>query len=193
MRPIADAVAFTVNEVPSWNPINVCSYHLQEAGATPVQEIAFSLNRPLWGSGWRPGLAAAWPMQDFPRVFGRISFLSTRGCDLSRSTQSWRAMGFWSKYPRDQRARRHGVQVSAPALWRPGRTRWASRSRSRRTTCRESCRGPGRHARACSAPRDPAPRVERGAGPPAPVGPAVEPADQETGTSWTTPTSRDPR
>jgi len=44
MRLIADTVAFTVNEVPNWNPINVCSYHLQEAGATPVQEIAYALS-----------------------------------------------------------------------------------------------------------------------------------------------------
>src|SRR3954449_5243840 len=44
MRLIADTIAFTVDEVPSWNPINICSYHLQEAGATPVQEIAYSLS-----------------------------------------------------------------------------------------------------------------------------------------------------
>src|SRR3712207_3751269 len=45
MRLIADMIAFTVDEVPKWNPINVCSYHLQEAGATPVQEIAYALDR----------------------------------------------------------------------------------------------------------------------------------------------------
>src|SRR5438067_12794694 len=43
MRLIADMVAYTVTEVPKWNPINICSYHLQEAGATPVQEIAFAM------------------------------------------------------------------------------------------------------------------------------------------------------
>ncbi|HEX6391113.1 MAG TPA: methylmalonyl-CoA mutase family protein, partial [Solirubrobacteraceae bacterium] len=43
MRLIADLVAYTVTEVPRWNPINICSYHLQEAGATPVQELAFAL------------------------------------------------------------------------------------------------------------------------------------------------------
>ena len=43
MRLIADVVAYTVEHVPKWNPINVCSYHLQEAGATPVQEIAFAM------------------------------------------------------------------------------------------------------------------------------------------------------
>src|SRR5436305_4368560 len=43
MRLIADMVAYTVESVPRWNPINICSYHLQEAGATPVQEIAYSM------------------------------------------------------------------------------------------------------------------------------------------------------
>ena len=47
MRLIADMVAFTVNEVPSWNPTNICSYHLQEAGATPVQEIAYALSTAM--------------------------------------------------------------------------------------------------------------------------------------------------
>src|SRR5438128_12131040 len=44
MRLIADMIAYTVDEVPKWNPINICSYHLQEAGATPVQEIAYALS-----------------------------------------------------------------------------------------------------------------------------------------------------
>src|SRR6187399_2021059 len=43
MRLITDTIAFTVNEVPKWNPINICSYHLQEAGATPIEELAFTL------------------------------------------------------------------------------------------------------------------------------------------------------
>ena len=47
MRLIADMVAFTVTEVPRWNPINICSYHLQEAGATPVQEIAYALSNAI--------------------------------------------------------------------------------------------------------------------------------------------------
>src|SRR3954468_22909587 len=47
MRLIAAMVAFTVNEIPRWNPINICSYHLQEAGATPVQEIAYALSTAI--------------------------------------------------------------------------------------------------------------------------------------------------
>src|ERR1700752_4708864 len=47
MRLIADMVAYTVEDVPKWNPINICSYHLQEAGATPVQEIAYSMSNAI--------------------------------------------------------------------------------------------------------------------------------------------------
>src|SRR3954469_5780598 len=47
MRLIADMIAFTVDEVPKWNPINICSYHLQEAGATPVQEIAYAMSTAI--------------------------------------------------------------------------------------------------------------------------------------------------
>src|SRR3989337_400329 len=73
MRLIADTVAFTANEIPDWNPINVCSYHLQEAGATPVQEIAFTLSNAIavLDEVKRRGQVSD---EDFPRVFGRISF-----------------------------------------------------------------------------------------------------------------------
>ena len=47
MRLIADMVAYTVEQVPKWNPINICSYHLQEAGATPVQEIAYAMTNAI--------------------------------------------------------------------------------------------------------------------------------------------------
>src|SRR4028118_1903429 len=71
MRLIADMVAFTVNEIPSWNPINICSYHLQEAGATPVQEIAYAMaTAQAVLDEARPRVDAA----TFPKVFGRISF-----------------------------------------------------------------------------------------------------------------------
>ena len=43
LRLITDVIAYTVHEIPSWNPINICSYHLQEAGATPTQELAYAL------------------------------------------------------------------------------------------------------------------------------------------------------
>ena len=47
MRLIADTIAYTIEHVPKWNPINICSYHLQEAGATPVQEIAFAMSNAI--------------------------------------------------------------------------------------------------------------------------------------------------
>src|SRR5436190_19105149 len=73
MRLIADTVAFSVNEVPSWNPTNVCSYHLQEAGATPVQEIAYALSTAIavLDEVQRGGQVAE---HGLPQVFGRISF-----------------------------------------------------------------------------------------------------------------------
>src|SRR5947208_804825 len=76
MRLIADMIAYTVDAVPKWNPINVCSYHLQEAGATPVQEIAYALSTAqavLDESRKRVD------DETFPRVFGRISFFVYAG------------------------------------------------------------------------------------------------------------------
>ena len=58
LRLITDMVAYTVNTIPKWNPINICSYHLQEAGATPVQEIAYAMSTAI------AVLDAAWPNID---------------------------------------------------------------------------------------------------------------------------------
>src|SRR4030095_285312 len=66
MRLIADMIAFTVDEVPKWNPINICSYHLQEAGATPVQEIAYSL---ATAQAVLDRVRERVPAESFPRVF----------------------------------------------------------------------------------------------------------------------------
>src|ERR671929_1996859 len=71
MRLIADTIAFTLDQVPKWNPINICSYHLQEAGATPVQEIAYALSTAI------AVLDAVRPRVGEDRmaaVFARISF-----------------------------------------------------------------------------------------------------------------------
>src|SRR3954469_11465937 len=78
MRLIADMIAFTVTEVPKWNPINICSYHLQEAGATPVQEIAYALANAmavLDATRRAPGAAGSGVDQELMgKVFSRISF-----------------------------------------------------------------------------------------------------------------------
>src|SRR5258708_8347357 len=66
MRLIADMVAYTVERVPKWNPINVCSYHLQEAGATPVQEIAYAMSTAI---AVLDAVRARVPAEQMGRVF----------------------------------------------------------------------------------------------------------------------------
>src|SRR5829696_5788112 len=76
MRLIGDMVAYTIDEVPKWNPINVCSYHLQEAGATPVQEIAFAMaTAQAVLDEVRPRVG----QEKMGAVFGRISFFVNAG------------------------------------------------------------------------------------------------------------------
>src|SRR5271169_3436866 len=76
MRLTTDVISFAYREMPKWNPINVCSYHLQEAGATPVQELAFALATAL---AVLDSARAAMPEKDFPVVAGRISFFVNAG------------------------------------------------------------------------------------------------------------------
>jgi ethylmalonyl-CoA mutase len=124
MRLIADTVAFTVNEVPRWNPINVCSYHLQEAGATPVQEIAFALSTAIavLDETKARGQVAE---DDFPRVFGRISFFVNAGVRFIEEHAKLRAMGqLWERIGRERYGvtepkylrLRYGVQVNSLGL-----------------------------------------------------------------------------
>jgi len=124
MRLIADMVAFTVNEVPKWNPINVCSYHLQEAGATPVQEIAFTLSNAIavLDEVKRRGQVSD---EDFPRVFGRISFFVNAGVRFIEEHAKLRAMGeLWEQIGRERYGVtepkylrfRYGVQVNSLGL-----------------------------------------------------------------------------
>ena len=78
LRLTGDIIAYTVRDIPKWNPINICSYHLQEAGATPVEEIAFTLANAkavLDEVRKRPGIDD----QTLARVFGRISFFVNAG------------------------------------------------------------------------------------------------------------------
>src|SRR5258707_3807447 len=124
MRLIADTVAFTVNEIPNWNPINVCSYHLQEAGATPVQEIAFALSTAvavLDEVKARGQVADA----DFPKVFGRISFFVNAGIKFIEEHAKLRAMSvLWEEIGRNRYGVsdekmlrfRYGVQVNSLGL-----------------------------------------------------------------------------
>jgi (2R)-ethylmalonyl-CoA mutase len=105
MRLIADTVAFAVNEIPSWNPTNVCSYHLQEAGATPVQEIAYAMSTAV---AVLDEVEARGQVsdKDFPRVFGRISFFVNAGVRFIEEHAKLRAMAaLWEEIGR----RRYGV------------------------------------------------------------------------------------
>ena len=122
LRLIADMIAFTVDEVPKWNPINICSYHLQEAGATPVQEIAYALSTAI------AVLDAARERVDedtFPRVFGRISFFVNAGIRFVEEHAKLRAMGeMWEWIGRNRYGvtepkflrMRYGVQVNSLGL-----------------------------------------------------------------------------
>ncbi|HET6998404.1 MAG TPA: protein meaA [Solirubrobacterales bacterium] len=124
MRLIADMVAFSVNEVPSWNPTNICSYHLQEAGATPVQEIAYALST---GIAVLDEVKARGQVSeaDFPKVFGRISFFVNAGIRLVEEIAKLRTMGaLWNQIGRERYGVsdekmlrfRYGVQVNSLGL-----------------------------------------------------------------------------
>jgi len=122
MRLIADVVAYTVAHVPRWNPINVCSYHLQEAGATPVQEIAYSMANAI------AVLDAVRERVDealMPTVFGRISFFVNAGVRFVEEHAKLRAMSqLWDELGRERygvedpklRRFRYGVQVNSLGL-----------------------------------------------------------------------------
>ncbi|HUZ27614.1 MAG TPA: protein meaA [Solirubrobacteraceae bacterium] len=125
MRLIADTIAYTVEHVPRWNPINISSYHLQEAGATPVQEIAYALSNAIAvldavrerDRGQDPNLMGS--------VFGRISFFVNAGVRFVEEHAKLRAMAsLWDELGRErygvqdekQRRFRYGVQVNSLGL-----------------------------------------------------------------------------
>ena len=128
MRLIADMIAFTVDEVPKWNPINICSYHLQEAGATPVQEIAYALST---AQAVLDAVRARVPEETFPRVFGRISFFVNAGIRFVEEHAKLRAMGqLWEEIGRE----RYGVddeRLPALPLRRAGQLARADRGPAR--------------------------------------------------------------
>ncbi len=122
MRLIADMVAYTVEHVPKWNPINICSYHLQEAGATPVQEIAYAMSNAI------AVLDAVRERVDealMGKVFSRISFFVNAGVRFVEEHAKLRAMSLlWDELGRErygveedrQRRFRYGVQVNSLGL-----------------------------------------------------------------------------
>ena len=177
MRLIADMVAFTVNEIPRWNPINICSYHLQEAGATPVQEIAYALSTAiavLDEVKARGQVSEA----DFPKVFGRISFFVNAGVRFVEEHAKLRAMGAALEAARRRALRGQRGEAAAAALRRPGQLARPDRVPAGEQRAADRARGAGGDARPRRPrPRDPAAGLERGARPAPSLGPAVEPAD----------------
>ena len=122
MRLIADMVAYTVTEVPRWNPINICSYHLQEAGATPVQEIAYALSNAI---AVLDAVRARVDEELMGKVFSRISFFVNAGVRFIEEHAKLRAMGeMWEWIGRNrygvedpkQLRFRYGVQVNSLGL-----------------------------------------------------------------------------
>jgi (2R)-ethylmalonyl-CoA mutase len=124
LRLITDMVAYTVAQVPKWNPINICSYHLQEAGATPVQEIAYAM---------ATGIAVLDAVRDsgqvaperFGEVVARMSFFVNAGVRFIEEMCKMRAMArMWDQIAREryavtdarQRRFRYGVQVNSLGL-----------------------------------------------------------------------------
>jgi (2R)-ethylmalonyl-CoA mutase len=122
MRLIADMVAYTVERVPRWNPINICSYHLQEAGATPVQETAYAMANAI---AVLDAVRERVPQELMGRVFGRISFFVNAGVRFVEEHAKLRAMAvLWEEIGRerygvrdDKHLRfRYGVQVNSLGL-----------------------------------------------------------------------------
>ncbi|HXZ23064.1 MAG TPA: protein meaA [Pseudolabrys sp.] len=127
MRLIKDVILFTTKEIPKWNPINVCSYHLQEAGATPVQELAFALATAIavLDTVRASGEVAA---DKFGEVVGRISFFVNAGLRFITELCKMRAFTeLWDEITRErygitdpkQRLFRYGVQVNSLGLTEP--------------------------------------------------------------------------
>jgi (2R)-ethylmalonyl-CoA mutase len=122
MRLIADTIAYTVEHVPKWNPINICSYHLQEAGATPVQEIAYAMSTAI---AVLDAVRERVPEDRMGAVFGRISFFVNAGVRFVEEHAKLRAMSvLWEQLGRerygvsDERSLRfrYGVQVNSLGL-----------------------------------------------------------------------------
>jgi (2R)-ethylmalonyl-CoA mutase len=122
LRMITDVAAYTAKTLPKWNPMNVCSYHLQEAGATPEQELAFAL---ATGIAVLDDLKGKVADKDFPAMVGRISFFVNAGVRFVTELCKMRAFTeLWDEICRDRygiaderfRRFRYGVQVNSLGL-----------------------------------------------------------------------------
>jgi (2R)-ethylmalonyl-CoA mutase len=184
MRLTKDVILFTTREMPKWNPINVCSYHLQEAGATPVQELAFALATAIAVLDAVKAAGAVEPGA-FAEVVGRISFFVNAGlrfitelCKMRAFSELWAeitAARYGVNDPK-QRLFRYGVQVNslglteqqpennvgriliemlAVTLSRNARARCNCRLGTKRSACRDRGTSNGRCACSRSSPTRP--------------------------------------
>jgi (2R)-ethylmalonyl-CoA mutase len=124
LRLTTDVVVHTVRHLPRWNPLNICSYHLQEAGATPVQEVAFALANAIEVLDAVRATGAV-PPDEFPGVVGRISFFVNAGIRFVEEVAKMRAfVELWDRITRERygvtdprmRRFRYGVQVNSLGL-----------------------------------------------------------------------------
>ncbi|SDK22172.1 protein meaA [Aliiruegeria lutimaris] len=122
LKLITDVAEYCYSAVPKWNPMNVCSYHLQEAGATPEQELAFAL---ATAQAVLDGLKDKVPAEDFPKLVGRISFFVNAGIRFVTEMCKMRAfVDLWDEICRERygvedakyRRFRYGVQVNSLGL-----------------------------------------------------------------------------
>jgi ethylmalonyl-CoA mutase len=127
MRLIKDVAIFTTTELPKWNPMNICSYHLQEAGATPVQELAFALATAIAVLDTVKASGEV-TQKKFGEVVGRISFFVNAGLRFITEMCKMRAfVELWDEITRErygiidakQRLFRYGVQVNSLSLTEP--------------------------------------------------------------------------
>ena len=127
MRLIKDVAIFTTTELPKWNPMNICSYHLQEAGATPVQELAFALATAVAVLDTVKNSGEV-SQEKFGEVVGRISFFVNAGLRFITEMCKMRAfVELWDEITRErygitdakQRLFRYGVQVNSLGLTEP--------------------------------------------------------------------------
>ena len=124
LRLTTDTIAYTVNHIPNWNPINICSYHLQEAGATPVQELAYALCTAIAVLDAVRDSGQVAP-EEMGKVVGRMSFFVNAGVRFVEETCKMRAfVQLWDEITRDRygvedekmRRFRYGVQVNSLGL-----------------------------------------------------------------------------
>ncbi len=125
LRMTSDLITYTVDAIPEWNPINICSYHLQEAGATPVQELAYALTTAICVLDTVRARLAPGEEEKLGRVVGRISYFVNAGVRFVEELCKMRAfVALWDRLTRERygvtdeklRRFRYGVQVNSLGL-----------------------------------------------------------------------------